>query len=365
MRSLILFLPDDPGSDGTAAWWDVSEEGVIAHGVDADWIARLENVDRTIGLAGPEAVRLDLIPGCDVASAQLRTAARLKAEAAALGPDPHVVISAPPSEADPAWKAVTDASDMNGWIAWGEAHGAALDMIVPFASLMPLDGDWHEARIAGRTILARDGMAIGEDPALVEALVGEDFVDTIDHHQLANLLVAGAANPPVDLRSGRFAMRRRWKPDRRIVKQLAWLTAAIILVAVLIPVGKALRWEAEADRLDRDSAAIATAALGQPVTADAAQARLEVALADRALGPGAAQLIASLLAEIEQEPMIGATLIGVEPAGILTARLSSPDMDSINRLLVALQRRGWNVIANPIDAADGRATVDLTMQGAG
>ena len=367
-RSLLVLLPDLPDpSHSEAHWWEVEDGALSASGTGSEWLVKSARTGKEplllTGLVGPERVRLERRDPEALASAQARTVARLEAEQAALGPDPHAVAAA---DAMNGWIATTDAAAMRRWLDWAAQHDAELDQIVPLAALLPADGKWVEARIGDRVIVARDGLALPDEPALVEALVGDAFVDTLDEQALEARIVAAVPNPPIDLRSGRFARARRWAPDPARLREFAILVALVLLVALLIPIAKAMRWDSESDRLDAETAAIATAALARPVDADTAESELRAAVGSGAAGGGGtagSQAFATLLAEMDAEPSVEASLIAFDASGTLTARLAAADVEAINRLLLGLQRRGWALTANPVGDGAGRAMVDLTLQG--
>ncbi|WP_265587565.1 type II secretion system protein GspL [Sphingomicrobium arenosum] len=361
-RALLLWLPGRADAPAACPWWEVADGRLLAHGTDSGWLPRSADRARepvtTIGLVGPADVRLEARDPDDLASAQARTAARLQAEDKALGADPHAATSTA------GWIATTDAARMQGWLDWATVQDVALDRIVPAAALLPRDGDWHEARFGPHKVIAKDGLAMPDDPALMAALVGDDFVHSLDNEALLDRFANLEDGVPIDLRQGRFARVRRWKPDPKRLREFAILVGLILLAAIAIPVAKALKWDAEAGALDRETAAIATAALGRPVTAEAAEAELRTALGSGgAARADATQMIASLLAAMQPEVGVEAGMIDWNASGTLSARLVSADSAAVNRVLLTLQQRGWIVTANPVAGGDGRAAVDLTMRG--
>ena len=363
---LVFWLPDAPGEGSALPWWEVGEGRILAHGTDSGWMAR--SVDRRdgaverIALVGPASVRLDRRDAATLDSAQKKTAARLEAQDRALGKDAHAAVGA---DDEDGWVAIVDGAQMESWLGWGRHHEVALDRIVPIAALLPVDGKWHEAALGGRKILAKDGLALDENDPLAPAIVGEAFVDTIDRDWLMERIALLAAGPPVDLRQGRFARVQSWKPDPGRLREFALLLAAILLVAVAIPAVKAMRWNAAADELDRESAALATAALGRPVSAEDAESALRGTLGRGAAGSDAGQMVATLFAAMQGEPGVSADMISWDGAGALNARLVSSDGGAVNRILAVLQQRGWQVTANPLASGDGRAMVDISVRGIG
>ena len=362
-RALLFLLPDAADADTATAWWEYDGDSLLASGTDSAWLPRsadrAREPVRRIGLARPETVRLTRVEPDTLATPQARTAARLRAQGDALGDDAHAAAAL---DGDIGWVAVTDAAHMTRWLDWAELHDVTLDHIVPLAALMPADGRWHEAQVAGEAVVARDGMAIGADDALRTALVGEEEVVLFGRDALTGRLASAGQSPPVDLRVGAYARRRQWKPDPRRLKEFAIMAGLILVLALAIPLTKAIKWSSEADDLDAQSAAIASSALGRPVTAEEAEGALR-----GSGGTGGAaqtsQLVASLFAEMQREQLVRANMVAVDPGGRLAARLVAPDVDSINRVLLGLQRRGWQVTANPTPSSDGRSIVDISMGG--
>ena len=363
-RALLVLLPDRPDASVLGCpWWEVADGSILAHGLDGAWLARAFDTREpvvTVGLVGPEQVRLERRDAEALASPQERGVARIEAQRQALGSEPHVAVARDEMNG---WIATVDAAAMRRWLEYGRAQEIEFDQIVPLASLLPADGKWHEARIGPTTVISRDGTALVDGDPLVDALVGDEFVDTLDHDTLMARLAAAVPVPPIDLRQGIFARARRWAPDPRRLKEFAVVVGLILLFALLIPIAKAIRWDSESDRLDRETAAIATAALGQPVEAEGAEAALLAAMGSGATGRGAGQLLASLFAEMEAERSVEAAMLGWDGSGALAARLVANDVDAINRLLLGLQRRGWSVTATPLADGQGRAMVDLRLSG--
>nr|WP_279614786.1 type II secretion system protein GspL [Sphingomicrobium astaxanthinifaciens] len=355
-------MPADAEAPAETAWWEVADGRLVAQGHDSGWLPR--SPDRAaepvtiIGLVGADAVRTERRDPASLATAQARTAARLEAEGGALGSDPHAATSAA------GWIAVTDAARMQAWLAWAEVQGIGLDHIVPAACLLPRDGGWHAARFGSHALLARDGVALPDDEALVAALVGDAPFGRVAPDALDNAIAGLASALPVDLRQGRFARARRWAPDPRRLREFALLLLFIMLAALAIPIAKAVKWEAQARALDRDTAALATAALGRPVEATAAETELRAALGSGAAGTNAAQMVASLFAAMQSAPSVEATMIDWGAGGRLDARLVAGDAGALNAVLLMLQQRGWSVTATPVAGGDGRAAIDLSMRGA-
>jgi general secretion pathway protein L len=365
MDVLLVQLPAVPdAAQSEAHWWHVVDGRIVARGADRGWLAIGGGPRRVIGLAPAALVRLSLSDAESGAATprQAVTVARVAATERSLG-DPatlHAVSSLGAGGA--VITAVVANAAMLEWIDWARALGPDLDAIVPVGALLPVGDGWTAATIGSEALVARGGLVLPNEPALVEAIVGGGEVVTLAPEEVDPLLVAGAEAPPLDLRSGRFAKRRRLVIDRDRIRELLLLAAAIPLISLLWAIVSIVQLDRSTARLDAETLRIAAAAVGRPVTLETAESEL-MARRGNSVGPGLSPSVAALLQAMQGESGISSTQLGYRGDGTLSTTLAAPAVTDINRLLVALQRDGYGVTAVPRQAPDGRAMVDVTIRG--
>jgi general secretion pathway protein L len=337
--------------------------------VDSSWVGaavdRTRNGTRLIGLAPAASVRLTLAEASASASTprQAATVARVAAVEQSLGdPDTlHAVTVPVPGEERALVTAVVANSAMVEWIDWARALGIDPDHIVPAASLLPVGDKWVEATVGAEHLVGRRAMVLPNEPALAEALVGGEEVETLPPDLVDTEIAAMAAAPILDLRVGRFAKRRRLVIDRDRIRELAVLAALVPIITLLWAIVSLVRLENSSDRLDAETLRIAAAAVGRPVTLETAEADMLQRLGPAA-GSGLSAPLSALYTGLQSEAGVSSTQIGYRGDGTLSVTLAAPTVTDINRLLVALQREGYRITAVPRQAPDGRSMADVTIR---
>ena len=76
-----------------------------------------------------------------------------------------------------------------------------------------------------------------------------------------------------------------------------------------------------------------------------------------------AAAVSGLLARLQSERDVSLTALGFS-RGTLSATLAAASVDSINRILLALQRDGYRITAVPRQGGDGRSMADVTIRSA-
>ena len=367
--ALLVALPDHPaGGDGTAHWWRVIGDRVEA-GAGSEWLALAADVEarpRVIGLAPAALVRLDFSTRPEGAASprQAATIARMGALEQSLG-EPETLHSATALlEGDPPnlVTAVAANSKIQEWLDWAEGLAVRIDHIVPVAMVLPLGDRWTAATIGSERIVGRRGMVLPDEPGLTDSLLGDsaEQPDELDPDALELALARIAAAPEPDLRSGRFARRRRLVIDRMKVRELALLALAIILLSALIAVVEIVKLDRSRSALDSETLAIARKAVGPAVTLDNAEAAL-AARAGPAGGGSLSSGVAAVLARLQGEPTVSLSTIGYS-GGTLSFTVSGQDPNAINRVLLALRRDGYRVSAVPRSQGDGRTLAEVTLR---
>lgn len=367
--ALFVALPHDPvGGDSTTHWWRVIGDRVEA-GAGSEWLALAADVEarpRFIGLAPAALVRLTFSTRPEGAASPLQAAtiARMGALELSLG-EPETLHSATVKlDGDPPTMvtAVAANSKMQEWLDWAEGLAVRIDHIVPVAMVLPLGDQWTAATIGSERILGHRGMVLPEEPWLKDALLGEsdEQPDELEADALELALVRIAAAPEPDLRTGRFARRRRIVIERMKVRELALLTLAIILMSTLIAVVEIVKLDTSKSALDAETLAIARKAAGPSVTLDNAEAAL-AARAGPAGGGSLSSGVAAVLARLQPEPNVSLSMLGYS-GGTLSFTVSGQEPNAINRVLLALQRDGYRVSSVPRSQSDGRTLAEVTLR---
>ena len=370
MRDVILFiLPQTPDPQQREAhWWRVTAGEIVESGTGNGWLDHASNEPAngrvTIGITPAASVRLSFadLPPAGANPRQAAALARIAARETSLG-DPetlHTVSSRLEGEASGMLTAIVDNGTMIAWLDWARAVGVELHHVVPAAALFRWDEQWTEAKVGNETLLGRRGTVLPSEPALAALVVGDAEVRPIDGEETGRALVEAAVAPPLDLRSGRFARRRRIAIDRARIRELAILAALIPLMMLLLAVASIVRLDRSTARIDAQTLAIAEAALGRGVTLETAETELRQRAGSR--GQGFSAPLAAFFQRLDSVPAITATELSYRPDGTLVATLAAASIDPINALLIQIQRDGYRVTAVPRQAPDGRATVDLTVR---
>lgn len=367
--TLVLALPAVPDArDATTYWWSIVDDAIVARGADAAWRDHVTEDGvhvRVIALAPAAATRIGFAHVANMPPRQAAGIARLQALETALG-DPatlHFVTKGPSAPGEQFVTAIVANATMLEWLDWLEAMAVDAGSIIPAALLLPLSENWRAASIAGEPVIGRSGIVFPNEPSLVSALVGQDEVAEVSPETLDVQLLAAVAAPPIDLRVGAFARRRRWFVDGARIRELVVLLAFVPLIALMLALANLWQLDASADRLDADSVARASASLGKPVMIADAEAELNVR-ASHIAGAGGqfATPLAALYQQMQGETTISTTSLGWRGDGTLAATLAAPRIDEINRLLLGLQRDGYTVTAVPRQGSDGRSMADITIR---
>ena len=368
MTRLLLLLPERPHANVAAAWWwRVDHGAVVASGGDDAWVRQAsEPGTEVIGLAPAAAVRLVITSAQGETDRQAAAVAAASAREASLAEADTlhaVAVVQGEGETRRALTALVAAEAMEQWLGWARAFGIELRAIVPSLLLLPDTEEWTDLRLGTEHLVGRGELRFPYEPALADALIGEAGVRQVSGEELENALVRLAEAPPLDLRQGRFGARTSWRMEPRRLRELLLLAACIPLLALLAALVTIVRLDRDSARLDRETAEVASAALGRPVTAEAALAELNVQAARTGGAGGSLSApLAALYQQMQSEPSVTATALGWRGDGTLSTTLAATRPEDINRLLLGLQRNGYKVTAVPRTGTDGRQLADITVR---
>lgn len=363
MATLLFALPELPAPDQLAThWWLLDESALLMSGDDAGWILEAPACERMVALAPSSAVRIafSAIPP-DVTPQQAAAAARHELLHTSLGDNEALHAVAGESGDGGVVVALVDNGRMDEWLRWTAAAGVDPAFIVPTGIIVPRGEQWSMLTLGTDAMIGRSGIVMPNEPALAAELCGAAEPLQVPQDEVIDRLRQLALAPSPNLRVGRFAKRRRLVLERGRIRELVTLALLIPLLGLAWALASLWKLEASTDRLNADSVARAQAILGRPVSL----ASIENDLAQRRSGAaqgGVLLPLTGLYRALQPEETVAATSISYSADGTLLATLAASTTDSINRVLLALQRAGYRVTAVNRQGSDGRALVDVTVR---
>ena len=397
-RFLLLFIGDD---DAPAGWLRLVDGVVVARGTGT-----LGNRTPALRLPARQALRMNcgqrpqagvqfhapnwtpacagirhgaseiivlVVPGVDVllrwvdlpplAPAQALAAARLLAADVSATPVDRLHVALGGASAGAArCMAVADADHVARWIGAAQAVGLDPDHILPEPLLIlpPEEGNLRWER-DGVHLLRGDRVALAAEPALA-GLVGEDAAGTIDGGDVERGLGEAMARMPVDLRQGGFAKRPRWWIDRTLMRRLALIAGAILAITLLIQAVLVVRYNSDADRLERETEAVAQRALprgGRPVDPSV---RLAERLAElRGGGLGFSATAALFVGAVRDTPNIEVGALAFDRGGSLRATVLASNAADLAALERRIEARGLAVTSGEVRSGGGRQISEMVV----
>jgi general secretion pathway protein L len=357
--SIALFLPRH--ADEPWRWLRLADGRVAAAGEGVP-----EADGRLVAVAPADAVTLHWAALPDRSSAQTAAAARiLIAEASAAPPgELHVAVG---REGDAAERpiAVVAVGRMAAWLAGMATAGIDADAIVPAPMLLPRPIEGHcRADLPNGAAVRGGSTGFADEPPLTDLLTGGTPAVPIEREALEGAIAAAVAAPPLDLRQGPFARRRRRAIDWPLVRRLALLAGAILAVTLLIDLVRIARYAIDAGALEARAAAVARSGLarGAPASGDADRLLAERLAALQGPGRGFSRTAAAVLAAIRDTEGSEATGMNFDPNGDLRVRLATDGEAQANAVKARIEAAGFVVQASPFAAAGNRLTGEVTVR---
>lgn len=369
-EGLIVLLPQEVG--GAWRWWRIGDgaagaDRAYAPGDDAPW-GTLDDTARIVALAPAADAPVRSVPRGVMPLPQALAAARLEAngggEASWPAGETHVAVAAE-SDERAVLVATVAPTAMDAWLAGLAAAGLVPQAIVPAALVLPRpDAGAVVATLAGQAIARTSQAAFAGEPELVAALATGE-ARQLDDEALAAALVAVWRNPPLNLRQGAYAPRRVSFFRLPDWVQLARMATVALLLGFLVLAAETIKLNADARA--REEAALAAAQKRFPAAVDLASAQSLAAaeLARRGQGGGSFSApAAAVLAAMRPLPSLKLRDLGYNSDGTLRFQAAAPAPDDINRLLIDLQRDGWQVTVPPQLAPDptGATVAAITVR---
>ena len=371
---IVVALPAaSPVADFSLDWWRLDAEGRPAG--SGRWpdpaleeaLARPDPTRRVLAIAPASATALHWLAMPDLAPRQARVAARIKVldEAAAGADELHVAAGEHRLGDDAIAVAVVDRALMVDWLDWCARHRLDPDVIVPAPLLLPqpAPGTVERGPVGGEIVLRGEDSGWASDEALDDLLIGDDRVVDASAEALEARIAAAFEAPPVNLRSGPFAKRRRGI-DRRMVARVLVVLALCGLIELLIALILIARLSLATDAADAQARALAGPAVPAGTAVEQIVPTLDAALARRGGGPNSFSVpLAGLYQAMSASPSAIVTDLSYTPDGTLSATLNAPTTEGLNTVLLALQRDGYTVSATTSQGTDGRAAAAITVRG--
>lgn len=375
-RTLILWLPpltalDDEGT--RPAWLRVDDGVIVDSGQDDGWVDAWEKPeddgadDRLVALAPAADVPIQWRHYPDAAPAQAAAAARIDTLKDSLGDAAglHVVSGQPADTGQAVPVAVTTHVAMAAWTGWLKARGFDPAAIVPVAATVPPPepGMLWTAELGGEQIVRTVDRAYASDPELDPLIAGGHDIAPLDADRMHEALLLTLAASPIDLLSGGWKPKRSWSVDPAMLRRAKHLFFALVAVSLAIPVIHAIRLSSDSARADDAVVAMAKKAGAAAADAPAAEAELDRRLAAAGGGPLAFSVPASALYDAMGDvPGVTLKSLSHRTDGTLTTTLAAPRVDDVNKVLLALQARGYRITAQPMAGTDGLQMANVTIR---
>lgn len=355
MTATLVFLPADADPP---RWWRVTD-GRVALG---EGVPPPAEDDRLVAVPPPDAVTLHWAALPARTPAQAAAAARILIAEASATPvaELHVAVGVGEQERP---IAVVGAAAMQGFLDQLAAMGLDADTIIPAPLLLPApDAGWVRGEVGGRGVVRGSTSGFTDEARLTPLITGGDEPRVVDRDELDDAFAAAVAAPPLDLRQGPFARRRRVGLDWALIRRCGVLAAAILLVVLATSLVRLTKYSFAADALEARADALAATGLrpGETIT-DADRQLTERLGAIRGPGLGFTGMTAAVFGAVRATVGTEVTAIDFQPNGDLKIAVAAARESLPTDLKRAIERAGFRVDAPPFTSANGRVTGEMTV----
>lgn len=358
-RAIVTTLLFLPAGDAGYRWWRIADGRVAGEGEGAP-----ASDEPVIAVAPAQAVALHWAELPARSPAQALAAARILTAEASAAPATKLHVAVGEEGAGERPIAVVGDAEMAGWL--GELAVVGIDpvAVIPAPLLLPRpEGGFVRGAIAGQALVRGRATGFADEAGLTEWVTGGEVPVELGRPDLEAAVVAAVTRPPLDLRQGPFARRRRRAIDWPLVRRLALLGLAILGVTLAIDLVRIAKYSLGADALEARADALARTGLprGETVT-DAGRQLTERLSRVRGPGLGYSATVAAVYDALRATPGTALTALDFQASGDLRLGIACEREALATDLKRAMEARGLSVQAGVFQAAGGQVTGEFTVR---
>ncbi len=367
---LIVTLP--LGGDEALHWWRLNDGIITQRGQDEDVrdAAGLPSAtpgERIMAIVPTELTYVNWLAFPKLKPKQAEGAARIEAARRGIGGAEanHAATRALVDADGTVLTATIAPGALSGGLAHLQAIGIDPDFVTPVGLLVTAaDEEWLQAEIGGERFLRSARAVLPAEDALVAAVAGDVRPVVLNDEEADAALEIAFSDPPLNLRQGRFAKRRRAQGMGKREWQVIAITLALaVLATLLIALVTLAKYSFGADQQDAAALAEARTVVPEANDLESAERALDELLIGRGGGASFGASTAALFQSVQSAPDVTIKRVAYGPDGTLSATLSAPQPEQLNQVLVPLQTSmGYVITQAPHQGADGGTVIDITVR---
>jgi|GEM_PF-3552629 len=365
---MVLIMPDSRHL--TPQWLYLTDGTVSEHGIGKPpaHIISMQNMVFTVILP-PAATVIRTYELPDLPHAQGAAVAQRQALDASLGDtaDCHSVAARQQANEHRHVTATIGTADMQWYLDQAKALGREADAVIPAGLLLQEHEDGQtfvRARIGHLQVTRGKGTCLPANDPATTAIIGSASIQHLAPSDAQSALLRGIYNPPLNLRTGRFAYMHDAPRDFAAFRRIARWVMFILLLNVVITLVQIAKYHFGAERLDAQTISRAGDMVENPRDAAEVENALNARLAALGIGGhGFSGMLSALMQAMRPEPSVSLDLLNRSADGLLQARLVSDDPGAIDRILFAMENAGFRITQTSSIRSDGRVASDITVTG--